>query len=385
MSTCFEGYRRADGRVGVRNQVAVLSAMDNTNATAFHVSGLVSGTIALTTPFGRTQIGDDFEITLATLAGIASNPNIAAVVVLSIEESSARRLAERIVPSGKPVEVLGLQDTGGTLSLVEKTARLAADMVIEASALRREPCPISDLMIGVECGGSDATSGIVSNPATGLLADRCIDMGGTIILSEPAEFMGAEHILAARTEDDRHREHILSMVRWFEEEAKRCGVDMRGTNPTPDNIQGGLTTLEEKSLGAIAKGGSRPVLETVEYAQRPSKKGLVIMNTPSAACESMTGLIGGGAQILVFSTGRGNAVGAPVAPTIKVTGNPHTARHMSENIDVDLSAVITDGKSVAAAAGELWDEALKVASGKLTRCEVLNEMQLSVSRFGPSV
>jgi len=379
------GYRRPDGRVGVRNYVAVLSAMDNTNATARRIAGIVKGTVALTTPFGRTQIGDDFETTLKTLTGIARHPNVAAVLVLSIEESAATRLADRIVDSGKPVAVLGLQDAGSSVALTEKGIGLVSDMVIGASEVRRERCEFRELMVGVECGGSDATSGIVSNPVTGLFADRHIDAGGTIILSEPAEFIGAEHILAARTPDPDNRQRILEMVRWFEDEAKRWGVDMRGTNPTADNIKGGLTTLEEKSLGAIAKGGSRPVVEVVDYADRPSKKGLVIMNTPSAACESMTGLVSGGAQMIIFSTGRGNAVGAPVAPTIKVTGNPHTARAMRENIDVDLSPVVSDGESREEAADRLWEDAIKIASGKMTRCEVLGEEQLSVSRFGPSV
>ena len=172
------GYRRPDGRVGVRNDVAVLSAMDNTNATAHRIAGIVNGTIALTTPFGRTQIGDDFEATLKTLAGIAKHPNIAAVLVLSIEESSANRLAERIASSGKPVEVLGLQDTGGVVSLTGKGVRLALEMVVAASELNRQPCAFSELVIGVECGGSDATSGIVSNPVTGIFADRFIRCRG---------------------------------------------------------------------------------------------------------------------------------------------------------------------------------------------------------------
>jgi len=385
VNTEIRGYRRPDGRVGVRNYVAVLSAMDNTNATARRIAGIVNGTLALTTPFGRTQIGEDFEITLKTLAGIAKHPNVAAVLVLSIEESSASRLADQIAPSGKPVAVLGLQDTGGVVDLTGKGVRLALDMVIDASELDREPCAFGELVIGVECGGSDATSGIVSNPVTGILADRFIDAGGTIILSEPAEFIGAEHLLAARTPDEGNRQRLFEMVQWFEDEAKRCAVDMRGTNPTPDNIQGGLTTLEEKSLGAIAKGGSRPIVETIEYADAPSTKGLVIMNTPSAACESMTGLVGGGAQMIIFSTGRGNAIGAPVAPTLKVTGNPNTVRAMPENIDVDLSPVATHGESLEAAADRLWTQAIKIACGKMTRCEVLGEQQLSVSRFGPSV
>jgi altronate dehydratase large subunit len=385
VSTEFLGYRRADGRVGIRNQVAILSAMDNTNPTAQRIAGLVAGTVVLSTPFGRTQIGHDFAMTRKTLAGLACHPNIAGVMVLSLSLDSGADLAEQVRASGKPVVSLGLQESGSALGLAMAGAKAAADLVIAASELPRTPCRFSELVVAVECGGSDTTSGIASNPTLGLFADRFIDAGGTIILSEPAEFMGAEHILAARTVDPRDAERIRAMVRWFEEEAARAGVDMRGTNPTADNMAGGLSTLEEKSLGAIVKGGTRPIVEVVDYADRPTRQGLVIMNTPSAACESMTGLVGGGAQIVLFSTGRGNAIGAPVAPTIKVTGNPNTAVAMAEHIDLDVSGIISAGEDPEACGQRLWSEVLKVAQGKLTRCEVLHEEQLSVSRFGPSV
>jgi altronate dehydratase large subunit len=226
---------------------------------------------------------------------------------------------------------------------------------------------------------------LASNPAVGRFADRLVDAGGTIILSEPAEFMGAEHILAERVVHAEDGQKIYDMVRWFEDEAARNGVDMRGTNPTPDNIEGGLTTLEEKSLGAIAKGGTGPIVEVIDYSEAPSKQGLVVMNTPSAACESMTGLAAGGAQIIIFSTGRGNAIGAPIAPTIKVTGNPNTARLMGENIDVDVSGILSAGQAIDDAGEQVWQRVVKVATGALTSCEVLHEQQLSVSRFGPSV
>lgn len=383
--SAFMGYRRPDGRVGVRNTVAVISAMDNTNPCANRIADIVTGTTAIATPFGRTQIGHDFEMTLRTLAGIGSHPNVAAVLVLGLSLASANVLADRMRASGKPVEPLGLQEAGNTMALTTEGVRIVANLVVAASEQSREPCAFSDLVIGVECGGSDTTSGLASNPTVGIFADRFIDAGGTIILSEPAEFMGAEHILAERALDPEDAKRITEMVKWFEDEARRNGVDMRGTNPTPDNIEGGLTTLEEKSLGAITKGGSRPVVEVIDYAQPPSKRGLVIMNTPSAACESMTGLLGGGSHMIIFSTGRGNAIGAPVAPTVKITGNPHTAATMRENIDVDVSAIISAGEKLEKAAGRLWDEMVKVAEGKITRCEVLKEDQLSVSRFGPSV
>jgi len=385
VSSRFQGYRRADGRVGVRNLVAVLSAMDNTNPSAQRIGQMVAGTIVLSTPFGRTQIGRDFEMTIKTLSEIGAHPNIASVLVLSLSLDSGADIAARIRASGKRVETLGLHECGSALALSVEGARMAAEMVVAASDMEREPCAFSDLVVAVECGGSDTTSGLASNPTVGLFADHFIDAGGTIILSEPAEFIGAEHILAGRAENPADADRIRAMVRWFEDEAAKEGVDMRGTNPTPDNMAGGLTTLEEKSLGAIAKGGSRPVVEVIDYADRPSRRGLVIMNTPSAACESMTGLVGGGAQIVIFSTGRGNAIGAPVAPTIKISGNPNTLAAMRENIDVDVSGIIDGGSSLEASADQLWDAAWRVASGRLTRCEVLGEEQLSVSRFGPSV
>jgi len=385
MRTEIMGFHRPDGRVGVRNLVAVLSAMDNTNATANRIANMVEGTIALTTPFGRTQIGYDFEMTLKTLAGIGRHPNIAAVLILGLSLETGNHLAERIIPSGKPVHVMGLQEAGGTMALTAEGAKVSTDLVISASEQTRVPCSFSDLIIAVECGGSDATSGIAGNPVVGLFADRFIDADGTIVLSEPAEFMGAEHLLAVRAKNESDQRRIFDMVKWFEDEAKRHGVDMRGTNPTPDNIKGGLTTLEEKSLGAISKGGSRPVVEVIEYADEPTQRGLVIMNTPSAACESMTGLLGGGSHMIIFSTGRGNAIGAPVSPTVKVTGNPNTACSMAENIDVDVSAIISGEETPEMAAGRLWNEMIKIANGKLTRCEVLREDQLSVSRWGPSV
>ena len=383
--TTFPGYRRPDGRVGIRNQVAVLSVMDNTNPSAERIAAMVQGTVALTTPFGRGQIGADLEITRRTLAGLAGNPNIAAVLVLSLSLDSAEPLANRIRTSGKPVEMLGLQEQGSALDLTMAGVRIAGRMALEASALPREAAPISALTIGVECGGSDATSGLASNPAVGRFSDRLVDAGGTIILSEPAEFMGGEHLLAARTQNPEHAQKIIDMVQWFEDEALRNGVDMRGTNPTPDNIAGGLTTLEEKSLGAIAKGGTRPIVDVVDYGEVSPKAGLVVMDTPSAACESMTGLAAGGCQAIIFSTGRGNAIGAPVAPTIKVTGNPVTAEAMGENIDVDVSGVLTGAEDLDSAGAQVWDRVSAVAGGMLTACEVFGEEQLSVSRFGRSV
>jgi len=360
--------------------------MDNTNPTAHRIADMVNGTVVISTPFGRGQFGYDRDMTHKTLAGLATHPNIAAVLILSLSMETAEVLLKPVEASGKRVKALGLQETGGTLALTVAGARIAADMVLEASELVSRPCPLIDLVIGVECGGSDATSGLAGNPATGAFADRFVDQGGTIVLSEPAEWMGAEHLLAARAQNQKDKDRIVEMVRTFEDIALQAGLDMAKTNPTPDNKAGGLTTLEEKSLGAIAKGGTRPIMQVLEYAEQPCQKGLVVMNTPSAACESMSGLVGGGCQIVVFSTGRGNSIGAPeVAATIKVSGNPHTVKSMPENIDLDLSPIITQDETIDEAGGRIWDLVIKVAGGRLTTAEVLGECQLSVSRYGLSV
>jgi len=386
MASQFMGYPRPDGRVGIRNQVAVLSVMDNTNPAAHRIADIVNGTMALSTPFGRGQFGYDRDMTYKTLAGLATHPNIAAVLILSLSLDTAQYLLDLVEPCGKPTQALGLQETGGTLDLTAAGAKIAAQLVGEASELQRQARPLSDLVVGVECGGSDATSGLASNPAVGSFADRLVDEGGTIVLSEPAEFMGAEHILAQRAVSEKDKRRIIEMVAWFENEALRQGLDMQKTNPSPDNIAGGLTTLEEKSLGAIAKGGTRPITQILEYAEQPSQKGLVVMNTPSAACESMSGLAAGGCQIVIFSTGRGNSIGATaVSPTIKVTGNPNTVKSMPENIDLDLSSIITSNEPIDQAGQRVWDMVVKVANGKYTTAEVLGECQLSVSRWGLSV
>lgn len=386
MTAQFMGYPRPDGRVGIRNHVAVLSVMDNTNPTAHRIADIVNGTVAISTPFGRGQFGYDRDMTYKTLAGLVTHPNIAAALVLSLSIDTAQYLLDLIEPCGKPTRALGLQETGGTLNLTAVGAKIAAELVCEASEIQRQITSLSDLVIGVECGGSDATSGLASNPAVGSFADRLVDSGGTIILSEPAEFMGGEHILAERAVSPEDRQRIIDMVKWFENEALRQGLDMQKTNPTPDNIAGGLTTLEEKSLGAIAKGGTRPITQVLEYADPPAKKGLVVMNTPSAACESMSGLAAGGCQVIIFSTGRGNSIGATeVSPTIKVTGNPNTAQSMPENIDLDVSSIVTHNESIDQAGKRVWDLVVKVANGKYTTAEVLGECQLSVSRWGLSV
>jgi len=384
MST-FWGYRRAGGRVGIRNHVAILSVMDNANGVVRHLGQLVRGTLPIPVWYGRGQFGADDELFRRTQVGLACNPNIASVLVVSLEVVSARRMAQAIAAeSGKPVEYLAIQDEGGTVQTIGRGMRLLATMVQNASALRPEPCPLSELVLGVECGGTDTTSGIASNPALGWAADRVVEAGGVVYLSETSEWMGAEAVLARRARSPAVAEAIYAAVRRIEDDAKARGVDIRGANPVPDNIRGGISSIEEKSLGAIIKGGTGTIEDVLPYGRQAPGKGLYLMDTAAPAAESMTGLAAGGAQMIVFTTGQMNIMGCPVAPTVKVTGNPRTAERLADNVDVDVSPLLT-GETLQSAGTRLLDCMLLTASGRLTRAEVFGDEEIAISRIQPTV
>jgi altronate dehydratase large subunit len=381
----FWGYRRADGKVGIRNHVAILSVMDNANGVVRHLGQLVRGTLPIPVWYGRGQFGADDELFRRTQVGLACNPNIASVLVVSLEIVSARRMAQAIAAEGgKPVEYLAIQDEGGTVQTIARGMRLLATMVQNASALRPQPCPLSELVLGVECGGTDTTSGIASNPALGWAADRVVEAGGVVYLSETSEWMGAEAVLARRARSPAVAEAIYAAVRRIEDDAKARGVDIRGANPVPDNIRGGISSIEEKSLGAIIKGGTGTIEDVLPYGRPAPGKGLYLMDTAAPAAESMTGLAAGGAQMIVFTTGQMNIMGCPVAPTVKVTGNPRTAERLADNVDVDVSPLLT-GETLQSAGTRLLDCMLQTASGRLTRAEVFGDEEIAISRIQPTV
>lgn len=381
----FWGYKRADGKVGIRNHVAVLSVMDNANGVVRHLARLVRGTLAIPVWYGRGQFGADDELFRRTQVGLANNPNIAAVLVVSLEINSAKRVADAIATeSRKPVEHLAIQDVGGTVETLGRGMRLLATMVQNATAQRPQQFPMSELVLGVECGGTDTTSGIASNPALGWVADRVVDDGGVVYLSETSEWMGAEAVLARRARNPQVAEAIYLAVRRVEDDAKFRGVDIRGANPVPDNIRGGISSIEEKSLGAIIKGGTATIQDVLPYGRRAPGKGLYLMDTAAPAAESMTGLAAGGAQVIVFTTGQMNVMGCPVAPTVKVTGNPRTAQRLADNVDVDVSSMLT-GETLQSAGGRLLDCMLQTASGRLTRAEIFGDEEIAISRIQPTV
>ncbi len=383
-NSTFLGYRRANGTFGIRNHVAILAVMDNVNGIVRHLGNLVSGTLPLPVWYGRGQFGDDDLLFRRTQVGLATNPNIAAVLVISLEKVSAGKVAAAIAETGMPVEHLSVQDVGGTIETVAKATRILLHMVQRASGQRRENVRFSELILGVECGGTDTTSGIASNPALGHVADQIVASGGTVYLTESSEWMGAEHVLAARAESEEVARQIWAATRRIEDDARARGVDIRGANPVPDNIRGGITTLEEKSLGAIIKGGSALIRGVLPYATKATTGGLYLMDTAAPAAESMTGIAAGGAQLILFSTGQMNVMGCTVAPTIKVTANPRTAQRLADNVDVDVSPMLS-GETLAQAGGRLFEFARNVCEGTLTRAEILGDVDIAISRLQPTV
>jgi altronate dehydratase large subunit len=381
----FLGYRRSNGDVGIRNCVGVISVLDVANPITRAICHNVSGTIPITTLFVRGQYGRDLEITYDTLAGMGRNANVGAVLLIGLETTSTETVAERIRASGKVVESIVLQEIGGSIAAIADGIRKACNLVIEISRLRRTPAPIGALSIGVECGGSDATSGLSANPAIGYVADKIVAEGGRVVISETTEFLGAEHVFARRAINDQVRRAFLDRINQHEQEAIARGVDIRGTNPVPDNIRGGLTTIEEKSLGAMVKAGSSPLMGVLEYSEQVSGQGMYFMATPSPAVESMTGLAAGGCQLILFATGVGNTIGNMVAPTIKVTGNVNTAVNLSDDIDIDVSGILERSEKVSDAGARLFEHTLEVASGMNTKSEVLNQRETAISRFEATI
>jgi altronate dehydratase large subunit len=324
-------------------------------------------------------------MTARALVGLATNPNVYATLVVSLEPVSAALIADEIRTAGHRVESVTVMEDGGSLEASLKGARWIAGQLAEASREKRRPVAISELVLGVECGGSDATPGIAANPVLGNVADRLVDAGGAVVLSETSEWLGGESILVRRASDASIAERIVAAVSRIEEEAVARGVDLRGQQPSYDNMKGGLTTIEEKTLGAILKGGSSLITGFLDYAERVPKGGLHLMDTFAAAVESMTALAAGGCQIILFATGQGNPAGDRIAPTIKVCGNPETVRDLRDHIDFDVSAVTSGAKAVDDAGEELMAFARGVAEGGLTLCEIFEETDTTISRFERSI
>lgn len=385
-ASTFEGYRRADGRVGVRNRVLVLSPTGLTSSAAARVAALVHGTVCVTSGYGRGQVAADAKLQFDTLLGLACHPNIAATVVLSAGPDVTAHYVDAIAASGKPVAGFSLPDVHeDALALVDAGVRAAARFVREASRLKREPCALQELCIAVECGHSDATSGLVCNPLTGLLTEAVVAAGGQAMFSETVEWTGAEHLLARRAVNAEVADQIVLAVVERERRVRESGGDIRAQNPGPQNKAGGLTTIEEKALGAVSKGGKQRIQGLLQPAQRPHGPGLYLMDTPFFSPESITAMVASGAQIVLFTTGAGNSYCSLIAPTIKISANPQTCERLTEQIDIAAAGVVLGTTSLEALADEALQQLLGVASGALTFGEIIGEGSEVVSRIGPSM
>ncbi len=381
------GYRREDGRIGIRNHLLVLSSVVCANRAAERIAAAVPEAVAVTHQHGCAQLGGDRQQTRRTLAGFGSHPNVAGTLVVGLgcEAIQPADLAADIAAAKRPVEVITIQDCGGVTNTVGEGTSLLRQLSAAARAAERRTIEWADLILATECGGSDATSGLAANPALGEAADALVHNDGTVLLSETMEMVGAEHLLAERAADPEVAEQILATVRRAEESALAMGEDIRGAQPAPGNIAGGITTIEEKSLGCIFKGGTTPIREVIDYGERPGQSGLVIMDTPGHDVESVTGMVAGGAQVAVFTTGRGTPTGCPIAPVIKVTGNEHTARTMREHIDTDVSGIIRGEMDTREAGKRVLCDIARVVNGELARAEILEHHEFAIHRTGPSV
>lgn len=379
----FWGYKRPDGKIGVRNHVLILPASVCASDTTRIITGQVEGAVTFNNQNGCSQPPKDLQLTLDVMCGFAANPNIYGTVVVALGCENAQRdiVIEGIKKrTNKPLKSLVIQEEGGTLRTIEKAVRYAKEMVEEASLLQREEFSMSKLIIGTECGGSDSTSGLASNPAIGNLSDKIIKLGGTSILSETTELIGAEHLLAKRAKNKEVRDRIYEIIERYEKSLELVGEKVREGNPSPGNKAGGLTTLEEKSLGCIHKGGTSTINEVYDYAKDVKEKGLVVMDTPGNDPSSVAGMVAGGAQVVVFSTGRGTPTGNPITPVIKITGNKETYERMKDNIDIDCSGFIYGKNTLDELGDALLKEVQEVASGKLTKSEQLGYIEIGIMR-----
>ncbi|HUI53496.1 MAG TPA: UxaA family hydrolase [Bryobacteraceae bacterium] len=378
----FWGYRRENGRAGVRNHVIVLPVDDLSNAASEAVAHNMKGCMALPHPYGRLQFGADLDLHFRTLIGTGSNPNVAAVVVIGIEEGWTRRVVDGIAATGKPVAGFGIE-LHGDHDTIARASRQAKIFVQDASALCREECPLRDLWVSTKCGESDTTSGIASNPTVGNAFDKLYEHGLTLVFGETTELTGGEHLVSKRCRTPQIAERFMAMFNRYQEVVNRNKTDdLSESQPTKGNIAGGLTTIEEKALGNIQKIGKRCLVDGVlDKAEPPTGRGLWFMDSSSAAAEMVTLVAAAGFVVHLFPTGQGNVIGNPILPVIKLSANPRTVRTMSEHIDVDVSGLLRRELTLDQAGDLLLEMMLKTANGRLTNAEVLGHREFVLTRL----
>ena len=378
----FWGYRRENGRVGVRNHVIILPVDDLSNAAAQAVEHNIKGTLALPHPYGRLQFGADLDLHFRTLIGTGSNPNVAAVVVIGIEEGWTTRVVEGIAQTGKPVAGLGIEGHGDH-ETIQRASQKAREFLQWSTELRREQHPLKDLWVSTKCGESDTTSGCGANPTVGNAFDKLYPHGVTLVFGETTELTGGEHLVAARCRNDEVRKKFQFVFDRYQQVIDRHKTsDLMDSQPTKGNIAGGLTTIEEKALGNIQKIGRKCLVDGVlDKAETPTGPGLWFMDSSSAAAEMVTLCAAAGYVVHFFPTGQGNVIGNPILPVIKLCANPRTVRTMSEHIDVDVSGLLRKELSPDQAGDKLLDCMFRTANGRLTAAEALGHREFVLTRL----
>ncbi len=378
----FWGYKRENGRIGVRNHVIVLPVDDLSNAASQAVEHSVKGAMALPHPYGRLQFGADLELHFRTLIGTGSNPNVAAVVVIGIEDQWAKKIADAIAATGKPVAFFGIEQHGDHDTIM-RASKKAREFVQWASEHRREERPLKDLWVSTKCGESDTTSGCGSNPTVGNAFDKLYPHGVTLCFGETTELTGGEHLVAARCRNEEVRKKFQFMFDRYQEVINRHKTnDLSDSQPTKGNIAGGLTTIEEKALGNIQKIGRKCMVDGVlDKAEMPTAPGLWFMDSSSAAAEMVTLCAASGYVVHLFPTGQGNVIGNPILPVIKLCANPRTVRTMSEHIDVDVSGLLRKEMSPDDAGDKLLECMFRTANGRLTAAEALGHREFVLTRL----
>lgn len=389
MRDSFFGYPREDGQAGIRNHVLLLSGTLYANSTCERVAHTVQNTVPIVHPLGRCQIAPDLAQTFRTLVGTGSNPNAGAVVVVDhFKEAGceADAIAHEISKTGKPVEVVNIRKAGGAVQATAIATNLAIELNRRITRQQRERVSLGKLVYGINCGTSDVTSGLSHNRCVGWVADRVIEAGGRVLGAETTEMMGGEEVIRQRARTPEVAERILGYIERMERSILASGVDLRGSQPTGDNMAGGLSTIEEKSLGAMIKWGSKPIMGMVDYASPIGEEsGMWLMDSPGHGGESITGIAAAGAQVMSFSTGGGHTINHPLMMTMRLTGNRESWVQMGETMEVDVSDIF-DGTPLEVAGQRLLDEVLDICDGKMTKAEALREWNaFAITRAGPSV
>ena len=380
----FLGFKRGDGRFGIRNQVLVVSSVCCANGVVEAISRELPEVVCVTHAYGCGYGPEDYKVSRRILTGLINNPNIGAVLVIGLgcESLSSERLLQSA--EGKPAEALVIQKDGGSAATTKKGIKVATKFLNELKKQKRVPSPVSELTVGLECGGSDGFSGITANPAVGAAADLLVSGGATVILGETTEMIGTAHILKRRCATPELGDRVESLVNECEQQVRAVLGENAGLVIAPGNIEGGLSSITEKSLGCITKGGTTPINELLEYGCRPSKGGLIIMDTPGYDIESMAGFAAGGAQIIIFTTGRGSTAGFPAIPVIKIASNSSIYQNMPGDMDVNAGAIADEGKTIGEVGQEIFELVIRVANGHKTCAETNRSAPFGYLKQGPS-